>query len=384
MPYKNIIIIISLLVALYVSYKLISKSDPPRTAAALDIDKEIEYNLKNKKKVETYIIEHLDKLKESYGKSDFRDYCDYIQKNCFLFNKDNNSIKYYTFILEKINTNFVTRAHVNLNYINLTWTDMIKDTDHNFINDKYTTDHELIENMHNSNAVTHHGTMSYYWVDYISASAVRKVTLFYKLPPYTNSSGEHIEGAILGMGYNAENLSALDRTSYYNRTDGKYITGLIWVTILIMGTFYYFKTEHYKIKILSLFLIISIYLYTYLNIEESSSGVETELSKIDSINAGMASVSFLAAFNIYILTTMYKKYNNFEIICKETIIITCASMFVLLCAIFKITNYEVIGEIVAIRVSKQMLFNYTVILNFFILLNFIIFIVTLKNSSPLQ
>ena len=83
---------------------------------------------------------------------------------------------------------------------------------------------------------------------------------------------------------------------------------------------------------------------------------------------------------------MYKKYEKSKILCKETVVITCASIFVLLCAIFKITNYEVIGEIISIRVTKQILFNYTVILNFFILLNFIIFIVSynLQNSLPLQ
>lgn len=375
--YKNIVAIIVLLIIFYASYKISLKDSLlNRNLHEINIDKEIKYNLENTKQVEAHIIEHLDELKKSYGKIHFKDYCEYVQKNTILINKDNKNIKYYTFVLEKVGKNFVTRAHVNINYLNLTWTDMIKDTDQNFINDKYTTDKALIENMHNTDTDSDIGVMSYYWVDYITASAVRKVSLFYKLPPFTFSDGVTSEGAIIGMGYNAENLSSLDRRSYYSRTDGKYIISIILVSLLLMATFYYFKTEYYKTKIISIGIATAVYLYYYLNIEEAASGVETELVKIDSINAGIASVSFLAAFNIYILNTMYSKYAKSRILCKETIIISCASIFTLLCAIFKITNYEVIGEIITIRVSKQMLFNYSVILNFFILLNFVIFIVT--------
>jgi hypothetical protein len=375
---KKISIILFLL-AIAIIYLYSNKPDK-HAYNLLQLDNEISYNLSNKIKVEDSIIRKLTQLKELYQTAEFNDFkvfCDHAQKNCLLENEQ-EKISYYIFVLEKVKNNFITRTHINKNYIDITWSDMIKDTDEKFINTKYTTDSQLIENMYNTNSTKTNGTIAYYWVDYFTSSAVRKVTLYFKLDPYTTQSGQHIEGGVIGMGYNAENLLNIDNTFYYKKINIEYIFMLAFIVIFIMISFFYFKTSYYKLKIVGIFCIMGLYLITTLRTSESASSVQVELGKIDSINSGIASVSFLAAFNIYILNTMYSKYANSQQLCKETIFITCCTMFLLLISIYKITNYEIIDDIVSIRVSKQFLFNASIILNFFILVNFAIFASTYK------
>jgi len=340
------------------------------------IDVEIAYNNRNVDEIHKRLSSHLYNLRAGYEKREFVELCRDIQENkLFLYSPD-RSVKYYVFVLEKVKENFVNRVHPNPSYIDVTWQDMIKDTDENFISDRYSTDTELINNMFTSDAFSRHGIITYFWVDFISQASVRKVTLYVNLAPYVTPAGVRIDGAVIGIGYNAQNLSNADRIFHYKSPSVRFYSGvLLGVLAIAVGTVSHFGSSFWQERAFLLSVATIVYLIYYLISWDTPSNASNERSKITSINNGISSISFLAGFHIFILTTMAARPQNKLAlpILKETIVITCLCLFCLLCATYKVTNYDRIDEIVEIRFSKQLVFNYSVILNFFIVINYLVF-----------
>jgi hypothetical protein len=104
-----------------------------------------------------------------------------------------------------------------------------------------------------------------------------------------------------------------------------------------------------------------------------------EIDKFTSISSGVLSISFLISASIFILSALQKN-SNLKNLFQKAAVLFVISFILLLISIFKETNYSNYYNIAQIRVTKQFIFNYTVLLNLFIILNYVMYI----NSSTIK
>ena len=133
-----------------------------------------------------------------------------------------------------------------------------------------------------------------------------------------------------------------------------------------------------------IFLILSnFYILYFLTNTEYRGKTETEINKIEQINNGILSVSFLVGVNTFIITSLTKN-SNLELFTQSAIIFAI-SIILLLFSTFKVTDAITIDELIEDRISNQLIFNFSIILNIFVILNYIVFIFrfgipTMKNK----
>ena len=120
-----------------------------------------------------------------------------------------------------------------------------------------------------------------------------------------------------------------------------------------------------------------IYIIYYSSVYENQNSLAGEANKLNNMDNGVLSASFLVGVNIFIITAIKSSLTNH--LNKETSLIFAVSIILLLFSIFRITNYTSLKELIGIRVSSQFLFNYSVLLNSFILINYIIYIFFAKR-----
>jgi hypothetical protein len=102
----------------------------------------------------------------------------------------------------------------------------------------------------------------------------------------------------------------------------------------------------------------------------------TELEKQQNINSGILSASFLVGVNIFILNSLQKSLKKDLFL--ESGFVFAISLILLLIATYKLTDYGTISDIIKVRLSNQLVFNFSVLLNGLIVLNYIIYILTNK------
>jgi len=327
-------------------------------------------------RLEAAPVAHLEKVKKDCYGSEFHDWCKYQQKNNLLLEIPEFGRKLYLFVEEKVGGRFINRVHVNKNYDNITFKDMLQDTDQDFISSKFSTDTTLIDNMFNTDSRTKAGRLSYFWIDYLAKAQVRKVTLYFNVPAFVTPAGVRVDGVVIGMGYNAEDLTQKNRiagfqSSYFIAK----MSLLVALVALILFLVVRFRAPYYIEKTIFLVTITTLFCLHYLVKEEASSSVTMEFEKIESIDSGISSISFLSAFSIFVISSMYldSRDGNTGSLLRETIVLTCFATFCLLIAIYKETSYLEVQDLVDIRKTNQLLFNFSIILNVFILSNYIIF-----------
>ena len=93
---------------------------------------------------------------------------------------------------------------------------------------------------------------------------------------------------------------------------------------------------------------------------------------MNNININVLSLSFLSGINIFILNS-FKNDNRIELY-KETSIQFAISLIFLLNTLMRITNYETTNDVIKLRISKQIKFDFAIIINTFIIFNYSIFL----------
>lgn len=346
------------------------------------IAEDIEMNIKNKelitKELTKTLIERIDLLKS--GKMSFTEWIDYNAKNMFI---KINGGEYYIFMYERTNDNknFICRFHAKSKYKDLLWTDIIKEQNEQFITTKYNCDPELINEMFNIGQHDKPDFISYFWNDPITNKQIKKHSIFLSHTEDGKDKNDHeYNGFVLGIGYTIENLNTTYQTKYYKKIN---IISLLIVVLTVLGIT--FLLNNFKIfpKFSNaktfLFLFGSlIYILYYTNTTESLSCPNVEKDKMDNINSGILSISFLIGVNIFIISTL--QHTKTIKLNQETSVIFSVSLLLLMFSIFKITNYSTTDDLIGIRISNQFVFNYSVILNIMIIINYLLFIYLFGNN----
>lgn len=340
------------------------------------VEDQINFNKKNKVLLENIFLNELDNRSEKLKTMSYNDWIIYNK------NKPNIEVenrKYYIFIYELTipdrdfeKSTFVNRLHVNKDFINFSWNDIIKSTRDSLIFSRHTADENMLANAYQlgKNNIKNN-ILNYYWYDYLSNLTTKKIS-YIKTWSKDNISG------IMGVGYNYE-IVGKSESFKFDKYVNKPVLALTNISMLIISILMIYLYKDFKKSIIFLTLT-NIYITYFLNTPEEIGSPNTELDKIKNINDGILSISFLAGVSIYILTNLHKN-QNYKLFTESAIIFSFSIIF-LLVTTYKITNYTTIEDIIKIRITNQMQFNLAVLLNIFIIINYLLHIVKFKDIKP--
>ena len=181
---------------------------------------------------------------------------------------------------------------------------------------------------------------------------------------------------LLGLGYNLLDVTDIYVYNYASVIKKSYVV-LSLILIFISGLLLTNLSSNLNSTILNMFVFMVcplVYIYFYLFIEETFSSLENENHKLEKIDNGILSVSFLISVNIFIITQsslmnfgMLQKKNLF----LQSIIIFSTGLIFLLMSVYKTTDYDTIQEMREVRVSKQLAFNIVLYYNIFMIINYV-------------
>ena len=147
---------------------------------------------------------------------------------------------------------------------------------------------------------------------------------------------------------------------------------LVNLTILAITVIVYMFNSN-KIKSFVVCTILSIYLIYYLSSSELVGSFKTENEKSDNIYSSVLGISFLIGVNIFILEAL--KHYTIDMFSESGLIFALSLLLLMMC-LFKDTNYIHINNVMADRISNQLIFNMSVFLNMIIIVNYIIYVVS--------
>lgn len=338
---------------------------------------QVKFNIDNQKlldeKINKKLLEYVDLLES--GKMNYDDWLKYINKNILL---EINGYKYYILLHEKMpNNSFIVKAHGQPKYVNYAWSDAVKLSNDVLAATDYSTDKNVVlKAYYLAKDKKIPEKIKYYWLDPLSQEIVEKESITKRWDdPKTGRTG------IIAIGKTTELIENKEEFFQLFNLNRFILAFISFSTLILSSVVYYLEGETKKSASKSIFLLITLNLYLlyFINKQEGLSSFEGELDKFEEISNGILSISFLTGINVFILNSLSKNYKRTLFV--ESAIFFSLSMILLLLSSLKNMNYKVLNDVIRQRISKQLVFNYSVILNTFILLNFVIYIISIKFKN---
>ena len=322
----------------------------------------------NRENIDVFLLENIKKRAELLKHMDIEEFLEY--------NRNNDLVKYenltmYYFIWEKKrypdgSVIMISRVYPSRGLEDITLKDMITKLTYNFPFTAFRPEEKCLDILYN-----YHDGYKYYWFDPLSNQSVIKKSFSVKIQT------DNFDGFI-GLGYNQISLSNEYSSSYFS--DISKVTLFLSSLIIFISSIFisYFNQSRGLFLNLLIFLIIpNLYITYYLNIYENFSSYSNENDKLELINSGILSISFLVGMNIFILGTLSRNNKNSSSknnIFLESVVIFSVAMILLLFSIFKYTNFNTLESLRRLRIDKQLTFNLVIIYNMFMVLYYLIYI----------
>jgi hypothetical protein len=109
---------------------------------------------------------------------------------------------------------------------------------------------------------------------------------------------------------------------------------------------------------------------------EIVSNYENEKNNIQSINSKILGISFLSTVNLFVINYLESNKKLFV----ETVMVYSVSILLLLIALYQSINQNTMLEIIGVRITNQLVFNFAILLNFLTIVNFIVH--TINSNKP--
>jgi hypothetical protein len=277
------------------------------------------------------------------------------------------------FLGEKITLNkmdnFVIRASFNKSGNNRLLVHLIDFADYGLPNTIFKTDKQSTEITYSLALKNSQKPYTYLFRDPVKGKMILKTA-------YGNIIKEGGFTGVLGLGYNLLDVTDIYVYNYASVIKKSYVAISVFL-IFISGLLLTNLSSNLNSTILNMFVFMVcplVYIYFYLFIEETFSSLETENQKLEKIDNGILSVSFLISVNIFIITQsslmnfgMLQKKNIF----LQSIIIFSTGLIFLLMSVYKSTDYDTIPEMRELRISKQLAFNIVLYYNIFMIINYV-------------
>jgi len=342
----------------------------------IKVSDDIVFNLKNKDKLINFFISEIDKRINLLRNKSYEEWINYNKMNPYI--KYNNH-KYYFFIYELseeskyIEVNFINRLNQDKEIENMSYQDIIKKREYEFVFSKYKTDYQLIKNMYFNNKSFN--DINYYWYDPELKIITRKHSIT------KNFKKNDIKG-LIGIGFNIEDITDEQKINFYNLIDKTSLYILIILIFIVSIIMSLFDDNNLKITPIIFLLIIYIYIIYYLSQKSEFSSFKIEENKFKFLSDSILSASFLIGINVFILNSI-QKYNNKKknILFINSTILFALSLILLLRTLFRKTNYDTVEEMKIIRTTYQLFFNCVVIINAFIIINYFFYILASQDKK---
>jgi hypothetical protein len=336
----------------------------------------IDYNLNNQKLIEDTIVKELkirlEMLRTSSdnnsAKMQYNDWINYNNKNPFVYTDQENDRKYWIQVWRLIpdtnNESFQLKSYPDLTYLNHTWKDLINFNKRRFTSNHVETDEQLIKKFLLARE-NPYSIFQFYWYDPVFDKMVERKSV---VMSYDDGFGN--KGTI-SSGFSTKNMNKTYTFDHFNTPvcTQLYYGSTILTTMLAL-IIYSFNNDNPKlgmIKAGTFFLILTVYTTYYMTINDELGTVDVETRKLDSINQGILSMSFMTGLSIFILTNLKEKE---AFLYKETSFLLITFMITIIIILFKNNAYIHLTDITEYRIFKEFIFNYCILINMFIIINF--------------
>ena len=345
------------------------------------LDEYIEFNNKNYGELSTFLKEKLTERVEllTSGKMNYKEWLAYNSKNHAVTFKENHSYNFFACERGEFKKPgdsldvFKIAANQNEKYVNVTWKDIYTDANEQFVFVKQSLDPSTLLRFFEFgkpgiNKIT------YYWVDYTEGNMTPIIEdSYYIIIPATKNNNE----ALLSVSIDIVSLKKENTFYYVNHIYTQYIAILSVITLLI-SIVLKISSKHEYWFLSYLFLIVTnLYLTFFLIGSEYHGTTQTEIKKINQINSGILSVSFLVGVNTFVITHLLN--NSHTDLFIQSASIFSVSLILLLFVALKITDYITVNQMLKNRLTNQLFFNFSLVLNIFVVVNYIFSVVKKAN-----
>ena len=340
---------------------------------------EINYNNKNKDKLMTVFTSVLNKYTQILEKGNIStdDWFKLVQKNITL---DIDNHKYYIFIAEKVpNTEcFMYKVYPIEKYLNIVIDNLIDTMNQEVENNAHEISTSLPSFAYGTTLQSKNKVVrtEFFWINLFTLNTtIKNGFLKHWKSPHDNRQG------YIGLGYDLTNLTELTSYEYIDKINkGK----LIFISLMIFFitlVIFHLKTKFYITKSFIFLFVINIYLYYFINTNETLSTIENEKKKIENIDSNILNVAFLSGINIFILKMIYSDFDSSnKKLFIETAIIFSISIIFLLLASYKGSDQNKMEYTIITRINTQLIFNIAISFNLLIIVNFIIYSFVTKSK----
>ena len=350
-------------------YKLIYVPPP-----LSNLDKQVKYNKENYTEIVAFLkkslIERVELL--SSGKMSYPEWLNYMSENHGVTFADGHT--YHFFVCERGQVKapgdgdlFKIAANQTSKYINVAWKDIYSDAADKFVFIKQALDPNTLLRFFEMGKPDAINKITYYWVDYIEGEFTPILEdSYFMVIPGTKNNNE----AIVSISLDMENLKSKNTFHYISYTRPSYVVLLSLFTFIVATILYASSTEESRYNGFIFLILTNWYLTNFLDNSEYHGTTETELKKIQQVNGGVLSVSFLIGVNTFIITYLTK--NDHKDLFVQSALIFAISVIILLIAAFKSTDSITVKQLLTERLSNQLLFNFCLLMNIFVVFSYIL------------
>jgi hypothetical protein len=348
-------------------------------------NQKIEYNVENSKKLDKFlydkIVENIDKLGPK--KMDYDSWIEYLNKNEAVEYENN---KYYIYVYQLIGkkgdskNKFLVKVAPDEDILEESFADYLNKNKSLLLSSNFDTDPEIINNMFvfKPSGMEY---MQYNWTvrdKDIETETDNNYVPVKKHAIYKVFDDERGRTGVMVVGYNIKNLKLSTEEISYDLIDKKlYYCALF--SIFLVSFFLYILSPNKNLTNSILYMLLMFYyIYNYLSSVQLPESYDIEIKKVESINSGMLSLTFLIGIITFVLKAFEGK-KSYGVHFSGMIIYSIALLF-LISSIFKKSNYETLEELITVRVNQEFIFNYTLLVNGILMLYYIIYII--RNVNP--
>jgi len=339
-----------------------------------NLDRLVKYNQDNYTDIVSFLKQQLIERVEllSSGKMTYPEWLNYMSENHGVTFSEGHT--YHFFVCERgqVKTpgdgdQFKIAANQTSKYINGGWKDIYNDAADKFVFIKQALDPNTLLRFFEMGKPGAINKITYYWVDYIEGKFTPILEdSYFMVIPGTKDNNE----AIISVSLDMDNLKANNTFYYVKYTRKTYIVMLSIMTLIIAIMLYASSTEESRYNSFIFLILTNYYLTEFLDNSEYHGTTETELKKIQQVNSGVLSVSFLIGVNTFIITYLTK--NDHKDLFVQSALIFAVSVIILLIAAFKTTDTITVNQLLTDRLSNQLLFNFCLLMNIFVVFSYIL------------
>lgn len=339
----------------------------------------MQWNVENKDKINKAFSKEIEKRLIMLDTMPYEEWINYNNKNTTMVV---GKYTYDFFIFERIknaNANygvkdqFLLRVNKVQELLGLPYTELLKQANYTFLFSIFSPNPDFLNNIYLSEHYKSGVNIySYYTVDSNVNRPVKSNAIggkFKKAQDGTTFSG------VIYISYSLLDVEEHYANKYYDFMPREFIIS-ISVSILVISLVLRFiiGNEDY-IWLPYAFLVTGVY-YTisFMNTTEGMTNLAGENNRIQEINDGILSISFLAAVNVFIIQSIRESKTSKHTY-YEAAILFMVGLTLLLISLYKKTNYNRIDEMREHRVLKQFAYNASVYVNIFILLYYTIYVI---------